>query len=450
MGGRTPSSESQSKRWLARRLPDLQAGFWFLATAVALIGPVLMLIVLVIDKAAGPAGVFESLAISPSAARTILGAIAGSLITIASLTSSLTIVTLQLLSSQYTPRAIRGFLRGRLSQVVFGTFIGIFIYCLLLLVSVHAPGEANDPFVPSLGVVVAIALALASLGLLVAFIHHMAQTIQVSTMAARIGKDTLRAIARVHPEAYDPGAEEDLDEVAAAPPPSGEEVDRSDRIIHPSRTGYVLLVDVGGLAEVAAGSGLELEVVVRPGDFVTVGGTAITIDGDRPAPATLIRAAAREIAIGHERDLDRDPSFGIRHLIDIALRAISPGINDPTTAITCINYLQDVFETLAARSLPGALKFETGSATVIARQRRFAEYVEPLSEIARYSTGDARVAAALVSALTATAASARAAGAVDRSLLLSELVADLTKPAVDDARTAHDRELLDDAATENV
>ncbi len=133
------------------------------------------------------------------------------MITIASLTASLTIVTLQLLSNQYTPRAVRGFLRRQVSQVVAGSFIGIFLYCLLLLVTVRAPGDANEPFVPSLGVALAVLLALYGLIMLVVVIHTLARTIQVSSMTAEIARDSATEIAAVHAEPFtDDGSRGDL------------------------------------------------------------------------------------------------------------------------------------------------------------------------------------------------------------------------------------------------
>ena len=176
-----------------------------------------MLVVLAIDKAAGHAGLLESLVISPTSTWTILGSIAGSLIAIASLTASLTIVTLQLLSNQYTPRAVRGFLRRKISQVVSGAFIWIFIFSLLMLITVRAPGKANDPFVPFLGVVTAIGLSLLGLVLLVVFIDRLAKTIQVVTMTAEIARNTVRAINVVHPAPYVRSLRDVAGAVLAAP-----------------------------------------------------------------------------------------------------------------------------------------------------------------------------------------------------------------------------------------
>lgn len=421
----------------SRRRSDLQASFWFMATCMALVGPVLMLVVVEIDRAAGPAGVFQSLVISPASARTILGSIGGSLITIASLTSSLTIVTLQLLSNQYTPRTIRGFLRSRLSQIVFGSFIGIFVYCLLMLVTIRAPGEANEPFVPSLGIVVAIALALGGLGLLVLFIHHMAQTIQVSTMAARIARRTAEAIDEVHPDRYDRTPEPPAPDLPAAGTHAAMPVP-----VLPRAPGYVRRLDRRSLIEHVRRWDLQVEVLARPGDFVTSGTRVMTVRAADGAPTRVVEAARGSLLVGHERDIDHDPGFGIRQLVDIALRALSPGVNDPSTAVTCTHYLQNIFEILSARCISECTAWSEGSSTLLVHQQSYEEYVDVLSEIGRYATGDVRVAGALLNALTCSAEAARRVGADERAQHLTDLAQDLAAPVFADARTTHEREVL--------
>ncbi len=320
-----------------RRLPDLFAGFWFLAGSVAVIGPVLMVIAVAIDKKAGNAGLFPALVISPSSARTVLGSIATSLITVASLTSSLTIVTLQLLSSQYTPRTIRGFLRGRLSQIVFGTFIGVFVYCLLMLVTVREPGDENVPFVPSLGVVLAIALSLFGLGLLVVFIHQMSLIIQVSTMTARIARHTLRAVDQVHPHRYCSARPEVEDEARKPDSARGRALGSAQgrweasatgsaaRLVYASRPGFIRGVETSTLAAAATKAECAtVTVLVRPGDFVTTNTPLIALDAHQSGDDAGTASLRRHIIIERERDIDQDPAFGIRQLVDIALTGDLP------------------------------------------------------------------------------------------------------------------------------
>lgn len=185
-----------------------------------------------------------------------------------------------------------------------------------------------------------------------------------------------------------------------------------------------------------------MEILARPATSSPRTAPRCSSAHPEAVPEPLLDAARRQIAIGHERDIDADPSFGIRQLVDIALRAISPGINDPTTAVTCIHYLQNIFECLSERSLPEHVSFDGEPIGVRAHQRTFIEYVEPLSEIARYATADVRVASALFDAITACANVAGDVDAHERRHELTRLAADLARPAAVDARTTHDRELL--------
>lgn len=429
-------------RWSARvryrrlrpRAPwriELFAGFGFLTACIALLGPLLMSVTLVVDKASGEAGLFSPLVISPDSARVILGSIAGSLITIASLTASLTIVTLQLLSNQYTPRAVRGFLRRKISQVVSGSFIGIFLYCVLLLVTVREPADYNQPFVPSLGVITAVALALLGLLLLIVFVHRLAETIQVSNITAEIAHSTVQAVNTVHPHRF-ASVHQDADSADGLP---------KGTPIHPRHPGYVQRLNLD-LLDHEAPEGSRVEILVRVGDFVTTHTAVAACSGGRPVDDRFQEAVRRTVVVGHERDIDQDPAFGIRQLTDIALRAISPAVNDPTTAVTCIGYLRDIIEFLSERALPATHLART-DATVLLRQYTFRAYLEPLTEIARYARTDPRVTKALLEALSAAARTSERVGAVHRHRMLAEFVRDLSGPAMANTATQHDRQLLD-------
>lgn len=417
-----------------RSLPELFAGFWFTTTAFLLLGPALMALLVTVDGLAGKAGMFPSLLISPSTAQTILGTIAGSLVTVAALTSSLTVVTLQLLSTQFTPRALRGFLRSRLSQAVLGSLIGIFLYCLLVAVAVRDPGDQlarggyqQQPFVPSLSVVVSILLALIGLVLLVVFIHHLVTSIQVSNLAASIARQTRDSLAATHQveTLTDPG-----------PPPA-----LPVHVVRADRPGYVRAVNLRLAARAIRRERAWLRFTARPGDFVTRS-TPIMELRAAAAPGPGLLAALRHAApVTAEREITHDPGFGVRQLTDIALRAIAPGVNDPSTAVTCIGYLQDILIELAARPLPPSVGVRLGSSTVLADRPTFALYASTIIEIGRYAR-DARVAAALLDALIATAAAARSgevAGHLDVLVVAADAVAG---QAVADARTDIDRDRL--------
>jgi uncharacterized membrane protein len=422
-------------RWrIKSRWQDLMAGFWFLALLSALLGPALAYIAVWIDRAAGSGGAADGFIIGPSSARTILSTIASSLVTVAGLTASLTIVTLQLLSGQYTPRALRGFLSQHISQLVVGCFIGLFAYCLLVLRTVRTPGDHTSPFVPSFSVAAAIVLALLALALLLGFIHYMAQTIQVSNLAARITRDTMRAADRLYPRRWDEARDERGGALvqswhAHAPP----------QLIYPRQPGYVQSVALDAFVTDAKDPDLRLHLTVCPGDFVTTKTAIAAVWPADTVTAKRLRAIRRHMIIRSERDIIQDPGFGIRQLTGIALRAISLGINDPTTAVTCIGYLQNIFECLADRDLPSTVTYTLhGPVTVVARHRAFEEYVEVFEEIARYATGDVRVAGCVLDALIGVAEAARAAGAGARVALLTTIAAEVAAPALAGARTDRD------------
>jgi len=399
-------------RWrIKSRWQDLMAGFWFLALLSALLGPALAYIAVWIDRAAGSGGAADGFIIGPSSARTILSTIASSLVTVAGLTASLTIVTLQLLSGQYTPRALRGFLSQHISQLVVGCFIGLFAYCLLVLRTVRTPGDHTSPFVPSFSVAAAIVLALLALALLLGFIHYMAQTIQVSNLAARITRDTMRAADRLYPRRWDEARDERGGALvqswhAHAPP----------QLIYPRQPGYVQSVALDAFVTDAKDPDLRLHLTVCPGDFVTTKTAIAAVWPADTVTAKRLRAIRRHMIIRSERDIIQDPGFGIRQLT---------GIN--------------IFECLADRDLPSTVTYTLhGPVTVVARHRAFEEYVEVFEEIARYATGDVRVAGCVLDALIGVAEAARAAGAGARVALLTTIAAEVAAPALAGARTDRD------------
>jgi uncharacterized membrane protein len=182
---------------LRSRWQALRSSFWLLPGLITAWMIVLAVVLIDIDRTSGPNGIDWAFSGDAEAARGILSTVAGSLITVAGLSFSITIVTLQLVAGQFTPRAIRGFLSDRVNQSVAGAFVGIFAYCLVVLRSVRAEDtDGTNGFVPALAVSSAIALALAALGFLLLFIHHMGQLIQVSQIASRIAKETLAAVGR--------------------------------------------------------------------------------------------------------------------------------------------------------------------------------------------------------------------------------------------------------------
>lgn len=423
-------------RAYARKLAD---GFWLVPLATGGGLALLAAGLLALDRAGGADGVGIGFDGDASAARDLLATVAGSLITVVGLTFSLTIVTLQLVSGQFTPRALRGLLADRLTQLVAGTFVGIVAYALLVLASVRDSADGVDGFVPSLATSVAIILTLAALVLLVVFVHHIGRTIQVSSIAARVADQTLAAVVRLYPEPFG----EELEE-PPGPALAAWRAEAAPLVVRPRRPGYVQAVLIDDLVHaLAAGRKSRVAVAVQPGDFVTAETPAVEVwaAGD---PEAAEKATARALVVDDERDVRQDPAFGVQQLADIALRAISPGVNDPTTAVTCIGYLRAVLERLACRRFPPELRrHEDTGVSVVAPRREFEEYLElAVAEVGRYATADARVAGTILEALAPVAAAARRAGAADRASAVLAVARRVAGPAVEDARTEEDREAL--------
>jgi uncharacterized membrane protein len=406
---------------LAARLQNLLQGFWLVPGVVAVLLAALGLALVEIDDAGGGekgVGLFPG---DAQAARVVLSVVAGSLITVAGLAFSITIVTLQLVSSQYTPRALRSLLGDRTNQVVAGAFVGIFAYCLLVLRSVRVD------FVPSLAVTGAIVLGLVGLALLLVFIHHVGQTIKVDEICARVMRETMRAAERLYPEPF------------GAPEPAPVALDGPASHLHLDRTGWVRTIAVDRLAARLA-EAESVEVLVVPGDFVTPGRPVAAV---RP-PGAVSAEAGVAFEISSERDLNQDVGFGVRQLADIALRALSPSLNDPTTAVTCVGYLGAILERLAGKGAPEPdRRLGEHGLLVRAAGQPFERLLgEAFLEIGRHGQDDPRVVSAVLDALELVGRVAAEVGAASRVLAVREVAAEVSGPAVERARTDRERAAL--------
>lgn len=211
---------------------NVSRGFWFYPGLVALAFAGLAVALVELDRALSADGLAVLFDGDASAARSILSTVAGSLITVAGLAFSITVVTSQLVSGQFTPRAIRSFFGDRVSELLAGAFVGIFAYCLVVLRAVRAESE-SDGFVPSLAVTVGILLGLVGLVLLLAFIHRITQLIKVENIAARIAGETLSSVDTLFPEPYGEPRQDGRALLAQW------EADSEPVVIRPERPGYV-------------------------------------------------------------------------------------------------------------------------------------------------------------------------------------------------------------------
>jgi len=321
---------------------QVHSSLWFVPTFVILGLMLLALGLVELDRQAGdtlrqywP----RLLAVEAEGARNLLSAIAGSMATIAGVTFSITMVALTLASAQYTSRVLRNFMRDRGNQVVLGIFIGIFLYCLLVLRTIT--GEP-DPFVPACAVLGSVLLSVSGSGAFIYFIHHISSTIQAAEMAQAITHETLHMIDKYFPdEAAEGGVREPHpDPVATA--------------WHPVPTrqwGTIQTVAEHQLLAWACAHDAIVRMEHKPGDFVGMDETLLSVAMARPPDEAMIAALNGAYGIDAFRTLDQDPAFGIRQLADMALKALSPGINDSTTAETCLDHIGVILACCARRNL---------------------------------------------------------------------------------------------------
>ncbi|GAB2961574.1 DUF2254 domain-containing protein [Hymenobacter coalescens] len=305
-------------------------------------------------------------------ARGMLTAIAGSMVTVAALIFSLTLSTLAQVSSQYTSRVLRNFMRDRANQVVLGFFVSIFVYCLIVLRTIRGGDEGG--FIPSLAVLMGLVLALVSIGVLIFFIHHMATAIQASTIIRHATEETQAAIARLFPEQL--GEEAD--------PAQAQEVLRQAGQLHwqpvPARaTGYVQSLDEEALLALGRRLGGVVRLEHGMGGFVARGAALVSVAYYDQVSISLPKELTAQLndcfSLGSQRTIEQDAGFGLRQLVDIALKALSPGINDTTTALIGIDHLSALLAQLADRRFEQPWRTDHERVRILAVRPTFGGYL---------------------------------------------------------------------------
>ena len=287
-------------------------------------------------------------------AREMLSAIAASLITVTGVVFSVTIIALQLASSQFTPRVLRSFVGDRTNQIVLAIFIGTFTYSLLVLRTIQSESEDRDNFIPQVAVLLAMVLLLVSIGALIVFVNHSAKSIQASVILDRETTRTLVRIRHIFP-----------DELSA---PEWETVEQPELPATPGMSiaaadaGYLQMVGADTLGELADDHSLTIRMDVRVGAFVVAGQPLATVWPVSELDDEVRDGIREAFMLGPERTPDQDAEYGIVEIADIAIRALSPGINDPTTAMLCIDRLSEILVALARRRPPAPVRDTTDGA----------------------------------------------------------------------------------------
>lgn len=375
----------QQTRWakLSKLWEDLHSNLWFLPslTVAAAVGLAVALIAIGerIDR-----GVYEAwprlFGVGPQGARTMLAAIATSVMTVAGVAFSITIVSLTLASSQYTSRVLRTFLRDRANQTVLGLLVSIFAYCTVVLHTIRERPE--DAFVPPLAVLGAVVLALVAVGAVIFFIHHIATSLQASSILAAIGAETAGAVDHFAHQDAGESDETVTDEQCAAAI-----ADQRWHMIPARETGYVQRVDVADLMRFAEMHNRIVRMECGIGEFVIEGMPLVSLSGDAELPADAAEQVNSLYAQSRFRTIEQDPSFGIRQIVDMAVKALSPGVNDTTTAAMCVDYLTAILVRVAQCPLGSPYCLAGDQLRVIARGPTFESLVAVSFDPVRQNAG---------------------------------------------------------------
>lgn len=318
---------------------------------------------------------------SPDTARSALSAIASSVLTLTALVFSVTVVVLALASNQFSPRVLRTFLRDRRTQVVLGVFLATFAYAMLVLRTVRDGNGIEAAFVPRASLDVAFLLSGLSLGFFVFYVHHISQSIQASSIVAEVARETAEALDRWLPAGDVAADERDFETEPGAA------VVRLE-----CRSGYLRAIDAERLVELGRVHDVQMRMVLGVGDFVPRGAALFEVVG-AAAQDPLADRLLRCVTVGPTRTMQQDPAFGLRQLVDIAERALSPGINDPTTAVQALDRLHELLLLVVSREFPPAVRADrTGRVRLFVPQPSWDGLVRlAFDEIREYGEGSMQV-----------------------------------------------------------
>jgi uncharacterized membrane protein len=359
-----PTRGWSPRSWLpAWRREELRTTLWLVPSLLSIGAAALFAVTYSLDRAVYrgdftlPTWMDEG---SADAGREVLSAIAAGVITVAGVVFSVTIVVLTLASQQFGPRMLRNFVRDLGTQISLGAYVATFVYAVLALGAIS--GSGARPFVPSISIAVCLALLLIDVVVLIYFIHHIAVAIQLPQVMAGISRDLHAAIDAQFPISATGGEGE-----GSAGEPSLEiadvlaHIEREGSTIRAASSGYLQYVRYQHLTAIATANDSVIELLYRTGHFVTAGLPLARVWPAEAAGAVSADLEQAHIA-GSYRTLSQDAVFAIDQLVEIAIRALSPAVNDTFTALTCIDWLADGLCVITGRRLPDGVHRDHRSA----------------------------------------------------------------------------------------
>lgn len=326
-------------------LHRLREQFWFIPALLCVIAAVLAEALVLVDRHTLLSEAIDLILVGERGSRAILTAIAGSSLAVAGTTFSITIAVLALTSSSYGPRLIRNFMADRANQFVLGVYVATFLYSLLVLTAVRPAPIDGVVFVPHLAVSFAVLLAVLNIGVLIYFIHHISDSIQISTIARRVRTDLHATIDRLYPlEVHAQEQHPDGDAEHEAYLEEGAEV-------RAGRSGYITAIRHEDLVAHAQEADAIIALKVHPGRYV-LDDTVLALVHPPEGAEVLEQGVRAGVSVGDSRTPWQDIDFAVQQLTELAVRALSPAVNDPFTAINALDDLSSALALLARRRTP--------------------------------------------------------------------------------------------------
>lgn len=338
--------------FIFRRITQFRENYWFWPSTMTLGAVILGFALPALDARLGPgwaenAGFIGDIQVE--GARAILTTLASSTLGVAGVAFSVTMVAVSFASSNYGPRLIGNFMGDRTNQVVLGVFVATFVYCIAVLGRVHAGGEAAgdevEAFVPRLSILFALLLTLAAVGALIGYIHHIPESINILNLTAKIGDKLQRSIVKMLEDEAELAGGADTEAVTVeawrdAPESADQAVVRADC------AGFLQRFDLKGLTALAREENVQITLHRAPGDFLVTGEPILSARGQSGPIAERLRSGYTQ---GANRTDVQDILFLSDQLVEVLGRALSPGVNDPHTAMLCLNWLRAGLTAFASR-----------------------------------------------------------------------------------------------------
>lgn len=336
----------------------LRASYWYIPLIMSVIALLLSVLTLRLDHLfvwqwLEKWGWFH--ASNPEGARSILSIIATSMITVAGVTFSMTIVAVAFAGSQIGPRLTSNFMRDRANQITLGTFIATFLFCLFILLALFNSNKEGisqingQVFIPQISLLIAIVLTISSLVVLIGFIHHIPESINMSNVIAQVGEELNRQISSQFPI--------NIGKEYAQKSPDLSSLKKT--IVSSTTQGYIRILEGNSLIDIATKNDFIIQLEVRPGAYITEDVTLLVIYSSKNGDEQIKKQCTEAFALGLKRNQEQDILFLVDELVEIIARALSPGINDPFTAITCLDWLQSSVQKLSKEDEPSPYRADS-------------------------------------------------------------------------------------------